>query len=140
MGFFTLDLARLVGGSGRVVAVDIQSKMLDGLKRRAAKAGLLDRLDLRLAPAESLSLNGLAGAVDFTLASAVVHEVPDAGRFFAEVAEASKPGAGLLLIEPKAHVNAQEFEEELQLAGRAGFGPLDRLSVGRGRGALLKKG
>ena len=140
MGFFTLDLARLVGGSGRVVAVDIQSKMLDGLKRRAAKAGLLDRLDLRLAPAESLSLNGLAGAVDFTLASAVVHEVPDAGRFFAEVAEASKPGARLLLIEPKAHVNAQEFEEELQLAGRAGFGPLDRLSVGRGRGALLKKG
>ncbi|HXN47666.1 MAG TPA: methyltransferase domain-containing protein, partial [Bryobacteraceae bacterium] len=28
MGFFTLDLARLVGSSGRVVAVDIQPKML----------------------------------------------------------------------------------------------------------------
>lgn len=39
MGFFTLELARLVGATGRVVAVDIQRKMID-LKRRAAKAGL----------------------------------------------------------------------------------------------------
>jgi SAM-dependent methyltransferase len=35
MGFFTLELARLVGPSGRVVALDVQSKMLDRLKRRA---------------------------------------------------------------------------------------------------------
>ena len=41
MGFFTLELARLVGASGRVVALDIQSKMLDGFKRRLTKAGLL---------------------------------------------------------------------------------------------------
>ena len=34
MGFFTLELARRVGKSGRVVAVDIQAKMLDRLKRR----------------------------------------------------------------------------------------------------------
>jgi ubiquinone/menaquinone biosynthesis C-methylase UbiE len=38
MGAFTLELARLVGSSGRVVAVDVQSKMLDGLKRRAKRA------------------------------------------------------------------------------------------------------
>lgn len=40
MGFFTLELARLVGPSGRVVAVDIQPRMLAGLRRRAARAGL----------------------------------------------------------------------------------------------------
>ena len=45
MGFFTIELARLVGPSGRVVAVDIQPKMLDGLKRRAAKAGVADRVE-----------------------------------------------------------------------------------------------
>ena len=28
-GFFTLPLARMVGESGRVIAVDLQSKMLD---------------------------------------------------------------------------------------------------------------
>src|SRR5215471_14040502 len=42
MGFFTLELARLVGSSGRVIAVDIQPRMLDGLRQRAAKAGVLD--------------------------------------------------------------------------------------------------
>ena len=36
MGFFTLELSRKVGASGRVVAVDIQPRMLDRLKRRAA--------------------------------------------------------------------------------------------------------
>ncbi len=40
MGFFTLPLARMVGPAGRVVAVDIQARMLDALERRARKAGL----------------------------------------------------------------------------------------------------
>jgi SAM-dependent methyltransferase len=140
MGFFTLELARLVGPSGRVVAVDIQPRMLDALKRRAAKAGLLERVDARLAAAESMGLKDLAGAFDFTLAFAIVHELPDAGRFFAEVAEASKPGASVLLAEPNAHVRAERFEEELQLAGKAGFGLVCHPSVRRSRAALLRKG
>lgn len=43
MESFTLDLARLVGISGRLVAVNVQPKMLDRLKRHAAEAGLLNR-------------------------------------------------------------------------------------------------
>ena len=34
-------------------------------------------------------------------------------RFFAEVASASKPGAALLLAEPKGHVKESEFDAEL---------------------------
>ena len=41
MGFFTLELARLVGRNGKVIAVDVQPRMIAGLKRRARKAGLL---------------------------------------------------------------------------------------------------
>jgi SAM-dependent methyltransferase len=44
MGFFTLELARLVGPGGRVVAVDLQEKMLAALRRRAQKAGLAEPL------------------------------------------------------------------------------------------------
>ena len=61
MGFFTLELARLVGGSGRVIAVDIQPRMLDGLRRRAAKAGVLDRVDARLAAARFAGYRGFGG-------------------------------------------------------------------------------
>jgi ubiquinone/menaquinone biosynthesis C-methylase UbiE len=93
MGFFTLELARLVGRGGRVVAVDVQERMLSALRRRARRAGLLDRIETRAARGEALGIRDLDGRVDFALAFAMVHEVPDAARFFAEVACALKPGA-----------------------------------------------
>lgn len=44
MGFFMLELARLAGHSGRVVAVDVQPRMIAWLRRRARRAGLADRI------------------------------------------------------------------------------------------------
>jgi ubiquinone/menaquinone biosynthesis C-methylase UbiE len=139
MGFFTLELARLVGSSGRVIAVDIQSRMLDGLRRRAAKAGLLDRVETRLASPDSLGIGDLDGRVDFTLAVAMVHEMPSAGLFFQEAARASKPGARLLLVEPSGHVKESEFEAELEAARAAGFRRLGPRSVRRSHAALLER-
>jgi hypothetical protein len=40
--------------------------------------------------------------VDFTLAFAMVHELPAAAHFFREVAAASKPGARVLFVERPA--------------------------------------
>jgi ubiquinone/menaquinone biosynthesis C-methylase UbiE len=140
MGFFTLELARMVGPHGRVVAVDIQPRMLAGLKKRAAKAGLLERVDARLASRGSMGLADLAGAVDFALAYYMVHELPSADAFFAETAAALRPGAGLFLVEPVGHVNTARFAAELKAAARAGLEVAERPSVGRtSRGALLKK-
>jgi len=139
MGYFTLQLARMVGPSGRILAVDIQPKMLSGLKRRASKAGLLDRIDARVAAPDSMGLSDAVGAVDFTLAFAMVHELPNAASFFAQVAAASKTGAHLFLAEPAGHVNANEFEGELQAAAEAGFVLVDRPPVRRCHTALLRK-
>src|SRR5690348_888946 len=121
MGFFTLELARLVGPSGRVVAVDIQPKMLAGLQRRAAKAGVSSRVEARQASAESLRIADLQGRVDFTLAFAVVHEMPSASRFFAETAKASKPGAPLLLVEPAGHVKGRGIQGRTGSCGESGI-------------------
>src|SRR5271157_4636156 len=139
MGFFTLEMARLVGTSGRVVAVDVQPRMIAGLKRRLAKAGLLERTDARLASSDSLGLQDLHGRVDFALAMAVVHEMPSSSRFFAEVAEAMKPGATLLLAEPSGHVSETAFEAELQDAAAAGLEVTDRPAIPRSQAALLRK-
>lgn len=139
MGFFTLELARLVGKSGRVIAVDIQAKMLDSLKRHAQKAGVIERIDARLAAADSMGLGEFAGSVDFTLAFAMVHEMPDAAKFFREVAAASKPGATLLLAEPKGHVKEADFAEELKRAADAGFQLIDRPRIKSCHTALLKR-
>jgi len=47
----------------------------------------------------------------FTLAMAVVHEMPSAARLFAEASAAMKPGATLLFAEPSGHVKAERFAE-----------------------------
>lgn len=139
MGFFTLELARRVGPSGKVVAVDVQPKMLAGLKRRAAKAGLLDRIDARLVAAESMKLTDLADKVDFTLAFALVHEMPSAIQFFMEASALSKPDAALLLAEPAGHVKEEAFEAELQNAMQAGFRITERPIMPHSHAALLRK-
>ena len=138
MGFFTIPLARLVGPSGRVVAVDLQPKMIVRLKRRAAKAGVLDRIDARLVAADTMALNDLAGKVDFTLAFAMVHEFPDAQRFFAEIAGASKPGARVLLAEPRGHVNDAKFDAELNAASSQ-FEVVTRPVIRRSHAAVLQR-
>ena len=139
MGFFTLELARRVGAAGRVVAVDIQPKMLDRLKRRAAHAGLLARLDIRLAQPDSLGLAAEAGTVDFVLAFAMVHEMPSALSFFQEAAQAMKPGARLLLAEPAGHVKSALFELELESAAEAGLRVSERPVIRRSLAAVLTK-
>ncbi len=139
MGFFTLELARLVGPSGRVVAPEIQPQMIAGLKRRAARAGLADRVEARNASPDSLGVDDLAGKVDFALAYAVVHEIPDTARFFKETAAALKLGGRLLLAEPSGHVKPADFDAELALAGQSGLKAAERPAIRRCHGALLVK-
>jgi SAM-dependent methyltransferase len=139
MGFFTLDLARLVGPRGRVVAVDVQPRMLAGLRRRARRAGLLDRIDARLTTGDTLGVGDLEGRVDLVLAFAVVHEVPDAARLFAEAASALRPGGRLLLAEPAGHVSEEEFAATLAAAAGAGLRLESRPAIRRSRAVMLVK-
>jgi SAM-dependent methyltransferase len=139
MGFFTLPLARLVGHSGRVIAVDLQPKMIESLKRRAAKANLLDRIDARVTSAETMGIADFEGKVDFTLAFAMVHEFPDPGCFFTEVARASKQNARVLLAEPRGHVKNEGFQAELKAAATVGLVAAERPDIPRSLAALLVK-
>ncbi len=139
MGFFTLPLARMIGPAGRVVAVDIQAKMLDRLERRARRAGLIDRIETRLARPDRMGIDGLKGAVDFVLVFAVVHEMPSAEVFFGEAAAALKPGGLLLLAEPTGHIAPEGFEGELKAARTAGLETVSRPAVRRSLAAVLRK-
>jgi len=139
MGFFTLELARLVGLGGQVVAVDIQPKMIAGLKRRVARAGFAARVQARLASPLSLHIDDLAGAVDFALVFALVHELPEMDAFFGEMAGALKPGALLLLAEPTGHVSSLDFDKELQVAANTGLAVADRPRIAHSRAVLLTK-
>lgn len=140
MGFFTLTLARLVGSTGKVVAIDVQPKMIESLKRRAAKENLLKRIDARVTSADTMGIRDLRGTVDFVLAFAMVHEFPDAGKFFSEAAAALKPGGTLLLAEPRGHVPDQDFHRELTAAAAVGLAINSRPTISRSHAALISRG
>ncbi len=139
MGFFSLPLAKMVGASGKVFCVDIQEGMIKKLLKRAKKAGLSDRIDARICDEKSLGLDDVKGQIDFAIASAVVHEVPDVNNFFSEVSSAVRSGSQFLVIEPKGHVSQEAFEKTITLAGQNHFKAVGRPRAGSGRTVLLVK-
>ena len=139
MGYFTLPMARMVGPRGRVVAVDIQPKMLSALNERAQKAGLLERIEIRQAGTEWLGVEDFSGKVDFAAALHMVHEVPDPVCFFTQIWKALKPGGQLLVVEPKGHVSQNRLEQTVSVAEKVGFRPERLFRNLAGRGVLLAK-
>jgi ubiquinone/menaquinone biosynthesis C-methylase UbiE len=139
MGFFSLPMARMVGPNGKVICVDLQEEMIAALEKRARKAGLAERIETRLCDQNSLGLNDLKEVIDFALASAVVHEVPDASEFFSEISAAMKPGGRLLVAEPNGHVEEEDFEVTISAAEQHDFRAIDRPQARRSRVVLLEK-
>ena len=138
MGFFSLPLAKLVGEKGRVVCIDLQEKMIKGLISRAKKAGLTGRIDARVCSQSSLGVSGLSGKIDFALAFALAHEVPDKDGLFSEIHHAMKPDGKLLFAEPSGHVSKKDFEGTVSLAKRIGFQVAGDLKIRRSHAVLLR--
>ena len=139
MGFFSIPLAQMVGPSGKVICVDMQEKMLKGLEKRVQKAGVSTHIETRLCSQDTIGLQDLAEKIDFALAFAVVHEVPDPGSFFAELFAMIVPSGSVLLAEPKGHVSEEEFANTLSMAQQQGFTIMKTLQILRSRSVLLKK-
>ena len=139
MGYFTLPLARMVGPEGKVIAVDIQTEMLASLEKRARKAGLVDRIDIRQARPDSLGIEDLAGIADFCSVIHMAHEVPDQDLLFNEISVALKPSGRAFLMEPGWHVTEDGFELSLSAAAAAGLRRIDSPDVQGGRKALFER-
>jgi len=135
LGFFTLALAKMVGAHGKVLALDIQSEMLNRARARAKRLGLDDLVDFRLCGPDSL---GLRESVDFVLAFWMVHEVSVQERFFAEIRSALRPAGRILVAEPKVHVPTARFERTVEVAQAAGFEIVARPRVRLSRSVLLE--
>jgi ubiquinone/menaquinone biosynthesis C-methylase UbiE len=135
-GYFTLQLARQVGPSGKVYAVDLQSEMLAVVRRRAEEAALQDRIVFQQAQPES---TGLSVPLDFALTFWMVHEVPDRKAFLNEIFRLLKPGGQLLLVEPRMHVSDKNFAETLAIAESAGLQQVRPVKVAISRAILFRK-
>ncbi len=139
MGFFSLPMAQMVGPAGKVVCIDVQAKMLSVLRRRAARTGLADRVETHLSSGDSIGLKGYDNHFDFALAFAVMHEVEDQARIFAEIHQLLKDGASLLLAEPRGHVGLSGFEQTLALVQKVGFVDTGHPEIRLSHAAILAK-
>jgi SAM-dependent methyltransferase len=113
--------------------------MLDALRRRATRAGVAERIEMRLANGASLGVDDLAGCVDFILAFAVVHELPDVAAFVAEAGKVLKPGGRLLISEPRLHVSQAAFDATVSAAEQAGLREESRPRICASRSGLLTR-
>jgi ubiquinone/menaquinone biosynthesis C-methylase UbiE len=136
IGYFSIPLAKMVGGKGSVFAVDVQREMLAMLKKRAEKAGVADRIRPVLSAGDDLSVTE---PVDFVLAFWMVHEVKDIPRFLGQLFSLLKKGGSFLYAEPKMHVSLRRFREILGFAQQAGFQSVAEPHIRFSRAALLKK-
>ena len=139
MGYFTLPAARMAGETGRVVAVDLQARMIRTLERRSYRAGLDKIIDPRVCSEDSLMLNDLRDQVDFALAYHMLHETPSLSHTLQQIWDALKPGGRLLVAEPRGHVTDQDFDDTRLAARQIGFRLLDGPLFRRSHTVLLEK-
>ena len=122
-GFFSIEMAGMVGKSGRVIAVDLQEGMLNKLKDKIRGTEFEERIILHKCEKDRI---GVSLKVDFALAFYMVHEVPDKQLLFDEMASIIRPAGKVLIVEPVLHVSKKSFDETVRKAQNAGFVPVER--------------
>ncbi|UCF80037.1 MAG: class I SAM-dependent methyltransferase [Acidobacteriota bacterium] len=135
-GFFSIDMARMVGESGRVIASDLQEGMLQQLRDKIRGTELEERITLHKCEADRI---GVSEHVDFVLLFYMVHEVPDAKALFGEMSAVLKPGGRILVVEPPFHVSKSAFKETIEKARDIGFVDAEGPKVLFSKTAILKK-
>jgi ubiquinone/menaquinone biosynthesis C-methylase UbiE len=134
-GFFTLEIAKLLNGTGKVIAADIQEKMLKKVAGKIYGTELEQRIALHKCQETSI---GLTEKADFILAFWMVHEVPHHERLFEELKSILNPGGKIFIAEPKIHVTSSAFEKMIVYINRAGFEIICRPKVLFSRALLLE--
>ena len=136
-GFFSIDMAQMVGKSGRVIAVDLQEGMLQKLRDKIQGTELEERITLFKTEESRI---GVSEKVDFVLAFYVVHELPNQKDFFKELKSILRPKGQALIVEPPFRVSKTAFEETIGKARDAGFTLAEGPKVFLSKTAILKKG
>ena len=117
-GFFSIDIAQMVGKSGRVIASDLQEGMLRKLKLKIQGTELEERVILYKCEQDRMGWNE---KIDFALAFYVVHEIPNQEEFFKELESIVKTDGQVLVVEPPFHVSKSAFAKTVRKARNAGF-------------------
>ena len=119
-GLFTVEAARRVGPTGRLIAVDIQPRMIAQVEKRVREAGLTN-VETHIADAHYLPLEDESVARAFLVG--VLPEIPDQARALAELRRVLKPDGLLSVTEEFLDPDYPFVFETIRRVEAAGFSP-----------------
>jgi ubiquinone/menaquinone biosynthesis C-methylase UbiE len=117
-GRYTLETARRTGDTGRVIAIDIEQKMLNRASQRAASEGITN-LETRLADVFHLPFE--AASFDAVSLLTVIGEIPQPDRALREFHRVLKPGGLLAFSEMLTDPDYPLRQTTIRNALAAGF-------------------
>ena len=121
-GFFSIDMANMVGESGQVIASDLQEEMLQIVQNKIKGSELENRVLLHRCKENKV---GVSKQVDFILLFYMVHEVSNKESFFSEIKTILRKNGKILIVEPPFHVSKLEFKQMIKLTNDIGFTIID---------------
>ncbi|UGV41714.1 class I SAM-dependent methyltransferase [Methanococcoides orientis] len=135
-GFFSTEIARMVGSSGLVIASDLQEEMLHKLRKKIQGTELEGRIVLHKCKEDVI---GISEKVDLAIAFYMLHEVPNPEKTLNELASIVKGNGFLFIAEPYLHVSPKSFNKTIKIALNNGFTIVERPKVFLSRAVVLKK-
>ena len=124
-GAYTLEIARAVGATGKVVALDIQPGMLEQLKNKLTRSENTDIRNVEPLLASAYQLPFQNGSFDAAFMITVLQEIPDKWRALAEVRRTLRPGGIVAVTEWLFDPDYPLKQTTLRLLKEAGFENID---------------
>jgi SAM-dependent methyltransferase len=95
-GAFSVPMAKAVGATGKVYAVEIDRGLVDHVAKKAAAAGMPNLIAIAGKPEDP----GLPGSIDLLFMHDVLHHVADRPGYLKRVVRYLKPGGRFAIIDP----------------------------------------
>lgn len=124
-GAFTPLLARAVGEQGKVYALDIQSKMLQQLERKLAKAENRDIRNIEVKQASAYDLPFENETIDLVFVVAALQEISDRDKALQEIKRVLKPDGILAITEFLPDTDYPRQSATIKLCEDEGFATKD---------------
>ena len=135
-GFFTIELAKLIGDSGNVIAADLQVEMILKLKEKIKNTSFKEKIDFLVCEKDRI---GLSDNFDFILVFYMLHEVPSQKKFLNELYAHLKANGKVLISEPKIGVSKKDFQKSINIATDIGFKIIEKPSIFLSRSVVVQK-
>ena len=132
-GFFTIEIAKMLGQSGKIIAADIQDGMLEKIKKKIKGTSLEQNIELHKC---SYRID-ITEKIDFIIAFYVIHEVPNRNNLFEELKSILKTNGKILIVEPKFHVSKKSFETVTKRLENINFEIINKPKIFLSRSVLL---